>query len=70
MNRRSDIAGDALPLATDRDLDPLLERSNYVPTTLDGRYDAFLWFRDTSALQPLAAAESDGGEMETWPEGR
>ncbi|HET8794961.1 MAG TPA: erythromycin esterase family protein [Arthrobacter sp.] len=46
------------------------KHGNYVPTTLDGRYDAFLWFRDTSALQPLAAAESDAGEMETWPEGQ
>jgi erythromycin esterase len=27
---------------------------NYVPTVLGDRYDAFLWFDDTSALRPLA----------------
>lgn len=46
------------------------KRGNYVPTTLDGRYDAFLWFRNTSAPQPLEQAKSDGGELETWPEGQ
>jgi erythromycin esterase-like protein len=27
---------------------------NYVPTVLGDRYDAFLWFDETSALRPLA----------------
>ncbi|MFI7675793.1 erythromycin esterase family protein [Actinophytocola sp. NPDC049390] len=34
---------------------PARERwGNYVPTVLGDRYDAFLWFDETSALRPLA----------------
>lgn len=45
-------------------------RGNYVPTKLNGRYDAFLWFKDTAGLQPLRGARASGGEMEVWPEGQ
>lgn len=43
---------------------------NYVSTILDGRYDAFMWFNETSALEPLHGTDAGGGEMETWPEGQ
>jgi erythromycin esterase-like protein len=42
---------------------------NYVPTVLGRRYDAFLWFDETTALTPLAGAEPGGDERETWPFG-
>lgn len=45
------------------------KRGNYVPTILDGRYDAFMWFDETTALNPLPGRHSGEGEMEAWPEG-
>jgi erythromycin esterase-like protein len=42
---------------------------NYVPTVLGRRYDAFLWFEETSALHPLHAFETGEGQPETWPFG-
>ena len=45
-------------------------RGNYVPTVLNGRYDAFLWFNDTTGLKPLPGAQARGVEMETWPQGQ
>ena len=49
---------------------PERESANYVPTTMGGRYDALLWFEETSALHPLrhepVPAES---EFETEPTG-
>ncbi|MGZ3705631.1 MAG: erythromycin esterase family protein [Bdellovibrionota bacterium] len=42
---------------------------NYVPTSLSGRYDAFLFFDHSTALDPLAQ-EFDRREFpETWPLG-
>ncbi len=32
---------------------PEREFANYVPTTMGGRYDALLWFEQTTALRPL-----------------
>ena len=32
---------------------PTGERGNYVPTSLAGRYDAFLYLDETEALHPL-----------------
>jgi erythromycin esterase len=40
---------------------------NYVPTVLGRRYDAFLWFDETTGLQPLHDVEGVRGELETWP---
>jgi erythromycin esterase len=49
---------------------PEAERwGNYVPTVLGRRYDAFLWFDETRALEPLAGALPRGDELETWPFG-
>ncbi|MEU4568139.1 erythromycin esterase family protein [Micromonospora sp. NPDC023956] len=49
--------------------DPSLEsRSNYVPTRLGERYDAFVWCDQTSALHPLPALTTPG-ELETYPAG-
>ena len=49
--------------------DPEMERrGNYVPTVLGQRYDAFCWFHQTKALQPLHWAGRPG-EEETWPFG-
>ncbi|HET7415471.1 MAG TPA: erythromycin esterase family protein [Arthrobacter sp.] len=45
------------------------KRGNYVPTILDGRYDAFMWFNETTALNPLPGRHGGEGEMEAWPEG-
>ena len=42
---------------------------NYVPTVLGRRYDAFCWFRDTRALEPVADT-APNGELETWPAGQ
>lgn len=33
--------------------DPHHESGNYVPTVMGGRYDALIWFEQTSALEPL-----------------
>lgn len=50
--------------------DPRAERwGNYVPTVLGRRYDAFLWFDETRALEPLHGVQADITEMETWPTG-
>jgi erythromycin esterase len=43
---------------------------NYVPSTLGDRYDALLWFGDTTALQPLRAEPADDLEPETAPTGQ
>ena len=42
---------------------------SFVPTVLGRRYDAFLWFDKTSALEPLHGIQAAGGEEETWPSG-
>ena len=42
---------------------------NYVPTTLGQRYDAFCWFDQTRALQPLPAEAVSPVEPETYPFG-
>ncbi|MFI5493862.1 erythromycin esterase family protein [Actinoplanes sp. NPDC051859] len=42
---------------------------NYVPTVLGERYDAFLWFDDTSAVRPLHTVGIDTREPETFPSG-
>lgn len=50
--------------------DPRVERwGNYVPTVLGRRYDAFLWFNETRALEPLHGVHPETTEMETWPTG-
>ena len=47
---------------------PARERwGNYVPTVLGERYDAFLYFEDSRALQPLRGEPAVSGEQETWP---
>lgn len=43
---------------------------NYVPSTLGDRYDAMLWFGDTSALTPLRPEPTDDPEPETAPWGQ
>lgn len=49
--------------------DPSFEEwSNYVPTRLGRRYDAFVWCDQTSALHPLPASTAPG-ELETYPSG-
>jgi erythromycin esterase len=48
--------------------DPGAERwGNYVPSVLGRRYDAFMYFEETRALDPLQGVHAHGGEMETWP---
>jgi erythromycin esterase-like protein len=42
---------------------------NYVPSMLAGRYDALLWFDETSALNPLRPLAPGDGELEAWPFG-
>lgn len=42
---------------------------NYVPTVLGERYDAFLWFDETTALRPLPTGAGDAREPETFPSG-
>ncbi len=42
---------------------------NYVPTVLGERYDAFLWFDETTALRPLHTLTVDAREPETYPSG-
>ncbi|MEE2524569.1 erythromycin esterase family protein [Pseudarthrobacter sp. J75] len=49
---------------------PRSERwGNYVPTILGRRYDAFMWFEETHALEPLHGVHADTTELETWPTG-
>ncbi|HEY0559654.1 MAG: protein-L-isoaspartate O-methyltransferase [Mycobacterium sp.] len=40
---------------------------NYVPSVVGRRYDALLWIRDTTALEPLSVRPGDTREEETWP---
>jgi erythromycin esterase-like protein len=42
---------------------------NYVPTVLGERYDAFLWFDETSAVRPLPTRPAGAREPETFPSG-
>jgi len=50
---------------------PEAERwGNYVPTVLGRRYDAFCWFDQTTALEPLAGTHPDVREAEAWPSGQ
>jgi erythromycin esterase-like protein len=50
--------------------DPARERwGNYVPSTVGDRYDALLWFGETSALTPLREEPPDDREPETAPFG-
>ncbi|MEV6600807.1 erythromycin esterase family protein [Actinoplanes sp. NPDC051346] len=42
---------------------------NYVPTILGERYDAFLWFDDSSAVRPMHTLEVDVREPEAFPSG-
>jgi erythromycin esterase-like protein len=44
-------------------------RGNYVPTVLGGRYDAFVWLDETTALRPLHTRTGDVREPETYPSG-
>jgi erythromycin esterase len=43
---------------------------NYVPSTLGDRYDALLWFGETTALEPLRAEPVYDVEPETVPTGQ
>jgi erythromycin esterase-like protein len=50
--------------------DPRRESGNYVPTVMGGRYDALLWFEETTALHPLQhEGPPRGPELETEPSG-
>lgn len=44
-------------------------RSNYVPTSLSRRYDAFVFVDRTSALDPLPVTFDPNEIPETWPSG-
>ena len=69
--------------AIDRRLEePLLERfigviyrpeterwSHYSEAVLPRQFDAYVWFDETSALEPLAAHEPHSGASDTWPSG-
>ena len=49
---------------------PEREFANYVPTTMGSRYDALLWFEETTALHPLHHEPTpDEPEFETEPTG-
>jgi erythromycin esterase-like protein len=49
---------------------PGRESGNYVPTVMGGRYDALLWFEETTALHPLHhEAPPHEPELETEPSG-
>ena len=49
---------------------PAREAGNYVPTAMGGRYDALLWFEDTTALAPLRHEPPPReAELETEPTG-
>jgi putative phosphoribosyl transferase len=48
-----------------------LHGRNYVPTSLTGRYDAFVFSDKTSALRPVPAIKRRAGLLpETWPSGQ
>lgn len=50
--------------------DPRRESGNYVPTVMGGRYDALLWFEETTALRPLHhEGPPSEPEFETAPSG-
>ncbi len=50
--------------------DPRREEGNYVPTVMGARYDALLWFEETSALRPLHhEPRPTEPELETEPTG-
>jgi erythromycin esterase len=50
--------------------DPSRESGNYVPTVMGGRYDALVWFEETSALHPLHhELPPREPELETQPSG-
>jgi erythromycin esterase len=42
---------------------------NWVPTVLDDRYDAFMWFDETDAVHPLHDHRRAGGTYDTEPWG-
>ncbi|MUN63948.1 erythromycin esterase family protein [Kocuria sediminis] len=49
---------------------PWREAGNYVPTRMGERYDALLWFEETSALRPLGhEPPPEEPELETEPSG-
>jgi erythromycin esterase-like protein len=49
---------------------PIREAGNYVPTVMGERYDALLWFEDSSALAPLRHEPKPSElEFETEPSG-
>jgi erythromycin esterase len=49
---------------------PAREAGNYVPTCMGTRYDALIWFEETTALQPLHhEALPRESELETEPSG-
>jgi erythromycin esterase len=48
---------------------PEREWGNYVPTVLGDRYDALLWFDETTAVRPLHTHAVDVFEPETYPSG-
>jgi erythromycin esterase len=69
--QRPDVLVDQLPhRAIGVVYRPERERwGNYVPTVLGDRYDAFLWFDETRAVQPLRTRAVDALEPETYPSG-
>ena len=49
---------------------PETERwSHYSSATLPDQFDAYCWFDETRALEPLVAHEEHEGEAETFPFG-
>ena len=69
---RHDIWGEKRPhRAIGVVYDPRHERwGNYVPTSLARRYDAFLFFDRTQALQPLILPYDSKEVPETYPVGQ
>lgn len=50
--------------------DPRRESGNYVPTVMGDRYDALMWFEESSALRPLRhELPPREPELETEPSG-
>ena len=48
--------------------DPKFEAfGNYVPTVIQERYDAFLYFDETEAVHPLRMKTSSGKEPDLYP---
>ena len=57
-------------LFTKGEYDPDHERwGNYVPTIVPGRYDAFIYIEETTALDPLHMAVRVESEPEMDPSG-